>query len=173
MARTLLALLVPEAEPVVADLRARMDPAARLGLGAHVTLLYPFLDSGSVTPDVLDRLRGVVARHAGFAFRLTDVGTFPSTVWLAPEPADAMADLASALEAAFPDRPRTGREFGRFVPHLSVARNVRRDREAIAATCRSRLLSGGAVDCIAREVHVMERGEDGWRVLATAPLSTR
>src|SRR5689334_13255282 len=102
MPRTLLALLVPEAEPLVGDLRARMDPSARRGLGAHITLVYPFIDSPSVTPEVLDRLRGVTARHAAFSFRLADVGTFPSTVWLGPTPADAIARLVVDLEASFP-----------------------------------------------------------------------
>jgi len=171
MARTLLALLVPEAEPLVGDLRDRMDPSARRGLGAHITLVYPFLDSGDVTDDVLERLRGVVARHGLFDFRLADVGTFPSTVWLGPTPADAIARLVIDLEASFPDRPRTGPVFDGFVPHLSVARNVRRDHEAIAATCRARLLSSGAIACRAHEVHLMERGNDGWRALARVPLA--
>lgn len=171
MPRTLLALLVPEAEPLVGDLRARMDPSARRGLGAHITLVYPFIDSLSVTPEVLERLRGVTARHGAFSFRLADVGTFPSTVWLGPTPADAIARLVVDLEASFPDRPRAGPVFDGFVPHLSVARNVRRDHDAIVSTCRGRLLASGEVACRAREVHVMERADAGWRVLAAAPLA--
>jgi len=171
MARTLLALLVPEAEPLVGDLRQRLDPAARRGLGAHITLVYPFFDSRDVTDDVLARLRDVTARHAAFSFRLADVGTFPSTVWLAPAPTDAIARLVIDLEGAFADRPRTGPVFDGFVPHLSVARNVRRDHDAIVATCRARLLTSGGVTCRAHEVRVMERADEGWRPFASAPLA--
>ena len=124
-----------------------------------------------MTEGVLDRLRGVAGRHETFAFELADVGTFPSTVWLGPTPADAIARLVIDLQASFPDRPGASPVFDRFVPHVSVARNVRRDHDAIAATCRARLLSRGAIACRAREIHVMERSDEGWRTLASAPLA--
>jgi hypothetical protein len=39
-----LVVLVPEAEPVVGHLRDRLDPNAASGVGAHVTVLFPFPD---------------------------------------------------------------------------------------------------------------------------------
>lgn len=170
MSRTLLALLVPDAEPLVGDLRTRLDPAARLGLGAHITLVYPFLDSKAITDDVVARLRDVARQHAPLSFALDDVGTFPSTVWLAPRPAGAIVSLAAALESAFPDRPTTGRVFERFVPHLSVARNIRGDRDAVVATLEDRLGSAHGVVCHCAHVHVMKRSDEGWQVHSRVPL---
>lgn len=162
MSRTLLALMVPEAEPLIGDLRARLDPAAKLGLGAHITLVYPFLDSERITPAVTDRLRTVAAARRPLAFRLDAVRMFPSTVWLAPSPAAAIGSLAAALQLAFPERPRRDREFPEYVPHVSVARDVRRDRDAIAAVVEERLHASGPVSCLARQVYVMERAVEGW-----------
>jgi 2'-5' RNA ligase len=170
MSRTLLALMVPEAERMVGDLRARLDPAARLGLGAHITLVYPFLDSGAIHPDTVERLRAIARAHAPPSFRLDAVGTFPSTVWLRPTPAEAIAELASALETAFPERPRNGREFPVYVPHLSVARNVRGDCAAVVATLENRMRSCGPIACTCRQVHVMERASGQWSTRLSIPL---
>jgi 2'-5' RNA ligase len=171
MSRTLLALLVPDAEPLVGDLRMRLDPAAKLGLAAHITLLYPFLDSDAIDDAVLGRLREVADAHAPLSFGLEEVGQFPSTVWLAPRPAEAIVALASALDAAFPERPATGRVFERFVPHVSVARNIRGDRDAVIATLEDRLRSAPGILCECAELHVMKRTDEGWRVHARVGLS--
>lgn len=170
MSRTLLALLVPDAEPLVGDLRARLDPAARLGLGAHITLVYPFLDSEAIDDDVAERLRNVARQHAPVSFALDEVGTFPSTVWLAPRSAEAIVSLAAALESAFPDRPTAGRVFERFVPHLSVARNILGDRDAVVATLEDRLGSAHGVVCHCADVHVMTRSDEGWQMHSRVPL---
>lgn len=170
MSRTLLALMVPEAEPLVGEMRARLDPSARLGLGSHITLVYPWLDSADVTDEALGRLRRVVAGQAALSFRLDRVDAFPSTVWLSPSPFEAIASLAASLEAAFPERPRIGPTFDRYVPHLSVARNVRKDGDNIAVALHDRLRRHGPVDCLCKDVHVMERGSAGWRALVSLPL---
>ncbi len=172
MSRTLLALLVPEADSLVGETRARLDPSARLGLGAHITLVYPWLDSVDVTDDVLLRLRGITTAHAAVSFRLDLVDTCPSTVWLAPSPVEAIASLAVSLEAAFPERPRIGPDFDRYVPHLSVARNVRKGRDNIVAALHDRLHIHGPVECLCKDVHVMERAAAGWRTLASLPLGS-
>lgn len=170
MSRTLLALMVPEAESLVGDMRARLDPSARLGLGAHITLVYPWLDSGDVTAGVLLRLRGITMAHTAVSFRLDSVDAFPSTVWLAPSPVEAIASLAASLAAAFPERPRIGPDFERYVPHLSAARNVRKGRDNIVAALHDRLHIHGPVECLCKDVHVMERDAACWRVLASSPL---
>jgi hypothetical protein len=51
----------PKAEPVVGQLRARLDRAASRGIPAHVTVLYPFVPPGQITPAVLDKAAAAVA----------------------------------------------------------------------------------------------------------------
>ncbi|KJV36903.1 2'-5' RNA ligase family protein [Luteibacter yeojuensis] len=171
MSRTLLALQVPDAEPLVGDLRARLDPSAKLGLGPHFTLVYPFHDSQAITQAHRDALGEVASRHAAMTFRLDRVGTFPSTVWVAPSNDAGIIALAHALEAAFPDRPRTGRQFDHFTPHLSVARNVRHadDRDAISHTLEERLSHRHAV-CHCEAIDIMARLESGWHSIGRFPL---
>jgi 2'-5' RNA ligase len=172
MSRTLLALMVPEAEPLVGDLRARLDPAAQRGLGAHITLVYPFVDSEAIDEAAIERLHEVARVHAPPSFRLDSVQAFPSTVWLKPSPGDAIVALAAALETAFPERPRDGRVFPDYVPHLSVARNVRGDRAVIVTTLEDRLHASGSIPCVCRHVHVMRRASDAWHSLVSVPLGT-
>jgi hypothetical protein len=49
-------VVVAEAEPVVARLRFQLDPVARLGVPAHVTVLFPFIPASGIRNDVMVRL---------------------------------------------------------------------------------------------------------------------
>lgn len=170
MARTLLALLVPEAEPVVASFRELHDPAARRGLGAHITLIYPFIDSELLTPGLLARVRDVVADIPAPMFRLAEVKTFPSVVWLAPEPAKPIAQIATALERAFPDHPKGGGAFPDFVPHLSVARHVEQEKTAIINELQARLADHGPIYGWCESMALLVSENRRWHELAQYPF---
>jgi hypothetical protein len=47
--KSALVVLAPEAEPLVAEFRDRFDISAQAGLGAHVTVLFPFRPSDRVS----------------------------------------------------------------------------------------------------------------------------
>jgi hypothetical protein len=64
---TALVVLVPEAEPVVADVRARHDPSVRLGVPAHVTLLFLFMPPEAVSASVRCSLRSLFAEFESFS----------------------------------------------------------------------------------------------------------
>jgi len=170
MSRTLLALMVPEAETVVGSFRDQYDPSARRGLGAHITLIYPFMESQWLSPQVLARLRDVVADVPAPMFRLIEVRTFPSVVWLAPESAKPIIELADALVEAFPDQPKGGGAFPEYVPHLTAARGVQHEKEALANELRERLADYGPVYCWCENVTLLVSEDRRWRVLAQFPL---
>ena len=69
-------LPVPEAEPIVQALRLDHDPSARLGVPAHITLLYPFAPP-EVALGLGDDLARLFDRFGRFEFSLVDVGRFP------------------------------------------------------------------------------------------------
>lgn len=163
MARTLLALLVPEAEAVVGSFRDQYDPSARRGLGAHITLIYPFIDSDLITPAMMARLRDVAADIPAPMFRLAHVGTFPSVVWLAPEPAKPIIQIASALERAFPDHPKGGGAFPDFVPHLSVARQVQHEKAVVINELEARLADHGPVYGWCESMSLLVSDNRRWR----------
>lgn len=171
MARTLLALMVPEAEPVVGSFRDEYDPSARRGLGAHITLIYPFLDSQLITHGVRVRLQRTIAECPAAMFRLAQVHTFPSVVWLAPEPVRHIAGLVSALERAFPEAPAGGGAFPDYVAHLTAARNVRdQEKEVVTNELRARLADHGPVYCWCEQVTLLVNEERRWRPVAQFDL---
>src|SRR5580658_9294142 len=56
-----LLVLVPAAEPAVGQHRARLDGAARDGVPAHITVLYPSPSASGKPPGIADRH---IAEHA-------------------------------------------------------------------------------------------------------------
>ncbi|MEU4426056.1 2'-5' RNA ligase family protein [Actinoplanes sp. NPDC024001] len=116
-----LAVLVPEAEPAVADLRERLDPIATQGVPAHITVLIPFLPPNELTPHVLAAVRHVVAGVPRFFLTLDKVGWFGERVlWLNPSPAEPFRELTHRLAGRFPRVQPYGGEFAEVVPHLTI-----------------------------------------------------
>src|SRR5690348_2380773 len=80
-----LLIAVPAAEPAVGEHRARLDPSARGGVPAHLTVLYPFLAPPLIDDAVLASLAALFAAVPAFAFTLDRVGWFgDEVVWLGP-----------------------------------------------------------------------------------------
>src|SRR5574337_92794 len=138
---TFLATLCPEAESVVAPLRARHDPSARRGLGAHVSLLYPFRPSAT---DALDRLQPVAAGQAGFDF---------------------MLDRIERFAAGHPQHP----PFVPHVSVALGLRGARAD--AVEQQLRARLDAHGPILCRCRELVLLEREHGPWAIRRRFPLA--
>ena len=134
-----LVLLVPELEPRIADLRERHDPAAKQGMPAHLTLLYPFMDPVKFGPTQRERLAEVIRGFAGLDLSFARVGRFPEVLWIAPDPLEPLLDLVAAIAAAFPDYPPYGGQFETVIPHVTVAMGNGLDLGALEPELRSRL----------------------------------
>jgi 2'-5' RNA ligase len=90
----------------------------------HVNLLYPFYPDERFA-ETLPRLVDACARIAPIQVILAEFRFFlhPSgkaTLWLAPEPQEALIRLQAALQAACPDCDDLSRFAAGFTPHLSV-----------------------------------------------------
>lgn len=134
-----LVLLTPELEPRIADLRARHDPAARQGMPAHVTVLYPFIPPDRIGPDQRSRLAAVIRQFQAFELTFSNIGRFPEVLWIAPEPVETVAALVHALAEAFPDYPPYGGQFETVIPHVTVAHGEGLDLGALEPELRGRL----------------------------------
>ena len=121
MAETALICKVPEVEPFIGRHRQRFDPPARRNVPAHVTVLYPFLDPAGVDDRVVATLRDIAASVRRFDYRLRDLRRFPSSLYLAPDPAASFSALTQAVHHAFPDYPPFAGKFAVVVPHVTVA----------------------------------------------------
>jgi hypothetical protein len=116
-----LVVPVPEAEEVVGRYRRRLDPTARDGMPAHVTVVAPFAPPSEIDEPLVARLAAVFGELAPFDFALSKVGWFDRRVtYLAPEPGLPFVDMTTLVTSAFPSyRPYRG-EFAEVVPHLTV-----------------------------------------------------
>jgi RNA 2',3'-cyclic 3'-phosphodiesterase len=169
--------LIPPAEvwPPIQAIRRVHDRQFRRWM-PHVTLLYPFLPRAGlaaavpiaeraladVEPFEIALARLDVFRHRG--------GTF--TVWLAPEPKDALAAVQAALVRRFPGCDATGRFASGFTPHLSVGQA--RDEEHVEAL-RGELEGWRPLAFTARAVSVIVREAppaDVFRTLAEVRLGS-
>jgi 2'-5' RNA ligase len=119
-------LPVEEAESVVGHLRELHDPAASLGVPAHITLLYPFMPPIRTASEI-DALRRLFSSIPEFEFALTEVRHFPATAYLHPDPPDAFVRLTEMITQRWPDYPPYRGAFSTVIPHLTVADHVGRD----------------------------------------------
>ena len=174
---TALLLPVPAAEPAVGQHRARLDEAARDGVPAHITVLYPFLPPAKISERLLARLRDLFAGFGAFEFTLDRVGWFgENVVWLGPFDPAPFSALTTLAFTAFPSCPPYGGRHPEVIPHLTVGHAG--GRQALAAA------AGSVRPCLpieAAATEVIRRagprpGSPGtppglWRTIATSPHS--
>lgn len=125
MAHSLLLIPVPELESVVRPRLERRSPqhvpASPEDTVAHITLLGPFADRGSIDDGLVSELRSFFADVLPFEFSLTAICEFPEgTTYLSPDPAAPFRQLTHELSRRFPEFPPYGGRFDDVVPHLSV-----------------------------------------------------
>jgi len=168
--RSGLLVPVPDAEPLVGDLRRRWDPTCAQGVPAHVTVLYPFVPAARLDEHVDAAVAEVVSRAAPFPFALVDVGRFDGVLWLRPEPDQPFRDLTAALAAAFPEHPPYEGRHAQVIPHLTVA-DTAEAPDAPVGELETHLRAGLPIHTEARVVRLMVETADGtWVTRAEFPL---
>ena len=91
----------------------------------HITALFPFAPVDAVDPALEAAVGEVAAGFAPFDFRLADIGSFPTVLYLAPEPAEPFHELTHALWSRWPQFPPYGGAYDEVIPHLTVATGQR------------------------------------------------
>jgi 2'-5' RNA ligase len=173
---TALLVPVPAAEPSVGQHRARLDEAARDGVPAHITVLYPFLSPAGIDEALLASLSTLFARHAVFEFTLDKVGWFgEEVVWLGPRDATPFSALTRLVFSEFPSCPPYGGRHAEVIPHLTIGHvGGPRALRAAAESVRPRL----PIEAVASEVILMAGPRPAspgiapgqWRSIAAFPL---
>ncbi|MDQ7065296.1 MAG: 2'-5' RNA ligase family protein [candidate division KSB1 bacterium] len=130
--KTAVVILPPETiwEPIQ-RIRRAYDRNLRRWM-PHITLLYPFLPVVQFDR-VTEQFQGRLRSFEPFELQLSDIRYFKHgrerfTLWLAPEPAEAVAALQERLWQAVPECDETRKFPGGFVPHLSIGQVSRRSR---------------------------------------------
>jgi 2'-5' RNA ligase len=155
---TAIVILTPEAVPLVGRFYRAHANAGRDGMTPHVTLHVPFVPVGRIDEEILHRLLRLFGRFEPFDYHLRRFERFESDVlYLAPEPPDRFARLATALAEEFPDHPLYEGIHDAVVPHVTVADG---GDEEVFARVRSEVEPRLPVGCRAVEATLVERGAD-------------
>jgi hypothetical protein len=174
MPESALIIAVPEAEPLVKELRKRFDWSAAQGVPAHITIDYPFIPPDKITPEVLADLREFFAQFAAFQFTLPETRRFPSVLYLAPSPDEPFKALTQAVVERYPEYPPYGGEYADVTPHLTIA-----DRLTTAQLDefeREFMRQHGSqlpVRATAHEVKLIENSSGRWEVREKFEFSKR
>jgi 2'-5' RNA ligase len=165
--RSALIVAVPEAERLVHEWRLRYDNA-RLGIPAHITLLFPFVPAEELDEKLFGELRGLFAAQPAISFSLTRLVEFPDqTLWLAPEPPEPFRRLTELIFERYPDYPPYEGIHDEVIPHLTVSSDDAAPRDELDAGLTPHL----PVDAEAHEAVLLEEQPDGhWRTRERFPL---
>jgi hypothetical protein len=156
---SVLAVPVPEADPVVRDIRARLDSSAALGVPAHVTVLYPFLPPEAIDATVLHRLAELFAQTDSFSYEFVETRWFGEDVlWLAPADDTGFRGLTHLVQDTYPNYPAYKAAFAEVTPHLTIGHGHELAMlEEAARQVSNRLPIRGQ----ARAVHLLVEQADG------------
>jgi 2'-5' RNA ligase len=171
MPESALIVCVPEAEAVVHDLRRRFDASARLGVPAHITLIYPFMAPASIDESVIQRIEDLASQVPRFEFLLPRVARFPATAYLEPEPAAPFVELIKRVAQEFPQfQPYSG-QFATIIPHLTVAHGDAGEAQTAYDMLEEVLSLRGAVRSTCSSLVLMENSSGVWNQLGAFSLA--
>lgn len=162
---------VPEAEPCVADLRRRYDGSAARGMGAHISVLVPFMPPEEIDAAVLETAGAYFASVQPFEFSLARIARFSAVTYLAPEPAQPFIDMTLGLAQCFPDYAPYGAQFDRITPHLTVAKRNIKGVEIAAQELVCLMQSHGPIRSRCDSVVLLENSSGMWRKMQILSLS--
>ncbi|MFD6967622.1 2'-5' RNA ligase family protein [Streptomyces sp. NPDC059949] len=165
--QTGLIVRIPEAEPAVRAWRERLDPAARAGIPAHVTVLFPFLDESRIDALVHAALADVLSSHRAFDLRFETCGRFPEVLYLAPEPDTPLRRLTEAIAARWPEAPPYGGRFTEVVPHLTITQG---QEDAVLQDIEADLISRLPFASHVASVELLVHDGSTWHVRASFAL---
>jgi hypothetical protein len=172
MPQSALIVRVPEAEPYVSHHREQYDSSAKLGVPAHITVLYPFMPPGLVNASIFERVKAAIPPETVFAFRLTKVGQFPGVVYLIPEPSDPFVSLTRAIAQAFPDYPPYGGQHTGTVPHLTAAQTGEPAQSAVTTELHKLLQKSGSIVSFCNELVLIENSTGRWEQMHVFSLAS-
>ncbi|WP_051450600.1 2'-5' RNA ligase family protein [Actinospica robiniae] len=138
------------------------------GIGAHVTVLVPFLPADQIDEAVIESLAGLFRGFEAFDVRFAQTGRFPTVLYLKPEPERTFRAMTDAVYRAWPHYPPYQGKYEDSTPHLTVLIDAEGDDEydeAQAAVEASLPLEARAV-----AVDLLVFDGDRWSLLHRLPL---
>jgi 2'-5' RNA ligase len=172
MAESTFIVRVPRAESCVGALRERYDASSRLGVPAHITVLFPFMSPERIDDAILRKIGMTLGQVPPFDFTLASVERFPATTYLAPEPAEPFVALTQILVREFPEFPPFGGEFPTVIPHLTVAHGCATEAALAEEELVTAMAEQGPIQATCGSVVLMENSTGLWREMHVFELRT-
>ena len=163
-----LVLRIPEADALLADLRAGFPDAAADDMPAHVTVIFPFKPWETVNRADLLTLKGLFGALRPISLRFETTGRFPGVLWLSPTPRAEVDRLTRAVVAAFPDYPPYEGAYDDPTPHLTLALGDDSALDKAERAVARRLVTPLRSDIDAVSAYALT--DDGWREMECFPL---
>ena len=165
--RSAVVVTVPEAAPVVDELRLRYTYDAPRGMPAHVTVLFPFVPAKRLE-EAEEPLAALLREHTTFEASFARTARFPGVLYLAPEPAERFSALTHAVAGAWPEHPPYEGAHDTVIPHLTVAES---DDESVLDALAARVEPQLRVRArIAAASLFAEDGGGRWHPYGNVPL---
>jgi 2'-5' RNA ligase len=121
-----LVIRVPGTPSVFEAYRLRHDPAAALGVPAHITVLSPFLNPQDITEATVAQLGTLFSRlpKVAFSFYGTDAfaGGDEEILYVVPDPDAPLRELTESVSRQYRMCPPYGGAYSAVVPHLTLGR---------------------------------------------------
>jgi 2'-5' RNA ligase len=146
--------------PAIEGLRRTYDRSARVGIPAHVTILYPFAAVSGLTRAIRGDLAQIAGEFRAFEVTFSSVARWPGVVYLEPQPSFRFSALIDRCAAAFPEHPPYAGTIDDVIPHLTVVESDDAPFDDVTAAAR------GVLPFTARAggLEVLVEDDDGrWR----------
>jgi 2'-5' RNA ligase len=166
--RTGLVLRIPEADAIMADVRAGRPDAADDDMPAHVTVIFPFKPWETVTHADLLNLKGLFGAMRPIRLGFATTGRFPGVLWLSPAPRTEVDQLTRAVVAAFPDYPPYEGVYDDPMPHLTLAMGDNDELDAAERIVERHLAQPLQSDIDTCSAYAFT--DSGWREMERFPL---
>jgi 2'-5' RNA ligase len=171
--RSTVIVPVPEAADSVDGWREETcNDKPSIGVPAHITLVFPFVPAAQLDQPLVTALAAIVGNGNAFEFELRKAARFPTTLYLAPEPALPFVRLTEAIVHRFPNYPPYEGTFDSVVPHLTVAHGD----TALMDRADTDIERSLPIMSTAREAVLLEEVEPDWgrwQLRARLPLARR
>jgi 2'-5' RNA ligase len=165
--RTSILLPIPDAEPLVGPLRHLYDPADAAGVGAHVTLLFPFVPAPQLDANVIADVATMFGKNRPLDLIFDRVAQFPDVAYLALADETPILALIRELQNRWPEYPLYEGKFPAVVPHLTVAHG---DSSICAAVAAQLTLKLPLVTTVTYAALYTESADSIWSERARFPL---
>lgn len=161
---TALLVFLPEIDP---HIERWFDRGARDDVGAHVTVLVPFLPAKELDEAVIERLSALFRGFEAFDVRFASTGRFPNVLYLRPEPTGVFQAMTDAVCRAWPGYPPYQGKYTDTTPHLTVLSDAAEDEYDRARVDLEALLP---LQARAAAVDLLVFDGDRWALLRRLPL---